>query len=229
LKKVEADIAPCANTLGRSVKTIVEATRKYCRSAEGTDGKALFASSDTVAGFSALDSIAELVISVLENIAHEFGGFDDKFWPMAREIWDATLPRFGTQQAGMDALQQRVTLKLIEKTGETMEGWYSPLPRLALAIIGPYAPKGETPERTAFKICRDMFYRELKAYPAFHDKDPERAKTFLPNNVRYDPATSELIHRYSFGQEDRTNLNALDIPPDTLAAESMPAQAGAAV
>jgi len=223
LKKAEPDIAPCANILGRSIKTIVEATRKYCRSEESSDGKALFASGDTVAGFSALDSIAELVISVLENTAHEFSGFEDKFWPMAREIWDATLPRFGTQQEGMDALQQRVTLKLIEKTRENMEGWYSPLPRLALAIVGPYAPKGETPERTAFKICRDMFYRELKAYPAFHEKDPERAKTFLPNNVSYDPATSELIHRYSFGQEDHTNLNALEIPPETLAAESMPA------
>lgn len=226
LKKAEPDVTPCANILGRSIKTIVEATRKYCRSAEGADGKALFASGDTVSGFSALDSIAELVISVLENTAHEFSGFEDKFWPMAREIWDATLPRFGAQQEGMDALQQRVTLKLIEKTRENMEGWYSPLPRLALAIIGPYAPKGETPERTAFKICRDMFYRELKAYPAFYEKDPERAKTFLPNNVRYDPATSELSHRYSFGQEDRTNLNALDIPPEALAAESMPAEAG---
>ena len=222
LKKTEPDITPCANILGRSIKTIVEATRRYCRSAEGEDGKALFASGDTVSGFSALDSIAELVISVLENTAHEFGGFEDKFWPMAREIWDATLPRFGTQQEGMDALQQRVTLKLIEKTRENMEGWYSPLPRLALAIIGPYAPKGESSERTAFKICRDMFYRELKAYPAFYEKDPERAKTFLPNNVRYDPATSVLIHVYSFGQEDHTNLNALDIPPEALAAESMP-------
>src|SRR5262245_3604033 len=223
LKKAEPDITPSANILGRSVKYVVEATRKYCRAAQGADGKALFASGDTVAGFSALDSIAELVISVLENAAHEFGGFDDKFWPMAREIWDSTLPRFGAQQQGMDALQQRVTLKLIEKTRENMEGWYSPLPRLALAIIGPHAPKGETAERTAFKICRDLFYRELKEYPAFHEKDPERAKTFLPNNVRYDPATSELIHRYSFGQEDRTNLNALDIPLEPLAAESMPA------
>jgi hypothetical protein len=223
LKKAEPDITPCANVLGRSVKYIVESTRRYCRSAEGTDGKALFASGDTVSGFSALDSIAELVISVLENTAHEFSGFEDKFWPMAREIWDATLPRFGAQPETMDALQQRVTLKLIEKTRETMEGWYSPLPRLALAIIGPYAPKGETADRTAFKICRDMFYRELKAYPAFSENDPERAKTFLPNNVRYDPATSELIHRYSFGQEDHTNLNALDIPLEPLAAESMPA------
>ena len=169
LKKTEPDITPSANILGRSVKQIVEATRAYCRSAKGTDSKALFASGDTVSGFSALDSIAELVISVLENTAHEFGGFEDKFWPMAREIWDATLPRFGAQPEGMDALQQRVTLKLIEKTRESMEGWYSPLPRLALALIGPYAPKGETAERSAFKICRDMFYRELKAYPAFQD------------------------------------------------------------
>ncbi len=223
-KKTEPDITPCANILGRSVKYIVETTRTYCRSAKGTDGKALFASGDTVSGFSALDSIAELVISVLENTAHEFGGFEDKFWPMAREIWDATLPRFGAQPEGMDALQQRVTLKLIEKTRESMEGWYSPLPRLALALIGPYAPKGETADRTAFKICRDMFYRELKAYPAFQQGDPERAKTFLPNNVRYDSATSELIHRYSFGQEDRTNLNALEIASEPLAEESMPAE-----
>ena len=224
LKKIEPDITPCANILGRSVKYIVEATRTYCRSAKGTDGKALFASGDTVSGFSALDSIAELVISVLENSAHEFGGFEDKFWPMAREIWDATLPRFGAQPEGMDALQQRVTLKLIEKTRESMEGWYSPLPRLALALIGPYTPKGETADRTAFKICRDMFYRELKAYPAFQHSDPERAKTFLPNNVRYDPATSELIHRYSFGQEDHTNLSALEIASDTLIEESMPTE-----
>ena len=223
LKKAEPDITPCANILGRSVKYIGEATRNYCRSAQGSDGKAMFASGDTVSGFSALDSIAELFISVLENISHDFGGFDDKFWPMAREIWDSVLPRFGTQQEGMDALQQRVTLKLIEKTRESMEGWYTPLPRLALSIIGPYAPKGETEGRTAFKICRDMFYRELKAYPAFHGNDPERAKTFLPNNVRYEAETGELVHRYSFGQEDRTDLNTLVIPDEALAAESMPA------
>jgi len=177
---------------------------------------------DTVSGFSTLDSIAEMVISVLENAAYEFGGFEDKLWPMAREIWDSVLPRFGIQDAGMDALQQRVTLKLIEKTKENMEGWYSPLPRLALAIIGPYAAKGETSERTAFKICRDLFYRELIAFPAFYAKDPDRAKTFLPDNVRYDPATTDLIHRYSFGQEDRTDLSALDIPAEALAAESLP-------
>jgi len=47
--------------------------------------------------------------------------------------------------------------------------------------------------------------------------------------VRYDPATSALIHRYSLGQEDHTNLNALDIAPKSLADESMPAQAGADV
>ena len=222
LKKAEPDIAPCANILGHSVKYVVEATRKYCRSVAGADGKAHYASADTVPGFSALDSIAEMVISVLENMAYEFGGFEDKFWPMAREIWDSVLPRFGIQDAGMDALQQRVTLKLVEKTKENMEGWYSPLPRLALAIIGPYAAKGETAERTAFKICRDLFYRELKAFPAFYAKDPERAKTFLPNNVRYDAATSELAHRYSFGEEDRTNLNALEIAAEPLAAESMP-------
>jgi hypothetical protein len=221
LKKAEPDITPCANILGRSVKYIVESTRTYCRSAKDTDGKALFASDDAASGFSALDSIAELVISVLENIAHEFSGFEDKFWPMAREIWDAALPRFGAQPEGMDALQQRVTLKLIEKTRESMEGWYSPLPRLALALIGPYAPKGETAERSAFKICRDMFYRELKAYPAFQQSDPERAKTLLPSNVRYDPATSELIHRYSYGQEDHTNLNALEIASEPLAGEPL--------
>src|SRR6185295_5793905 len=224
LKKAEPDIAPCANSLGRSVKYIVEATRKYCRSAAGPDGKALYAAADTVSGFSTLDSIAEMVISVLENTAYEFGGFDDKFWPMAREIWDSVLPRFGTQDSGMDALQQRVTLKLIEKTKENMEGWYSPLPRLALAIIGPYAAKGESADRSAFKICRDLFYRELTAFPAFYAKDPDRAKTFLPDNVRYDPATSQIIHRYSFGQEDRTDLTALEIPIETLAAETLPAE-----
>ncbi len=97
LKKAEQDVAPCANILGHAVKYVVERTRKYCATAKGADGKALYAQADTVAGFSALDSIAEMVITVLENTAYEFGGFDDKFWPMAREIWDSVLPLFGAQ------------------------------------------------------------------------------------------------------------------------------------
>ena len=81
---------------------------------------------------------------------------------MAGEIWDAALPRFGAQPEGMDALQQRVTLKLIEKTRESMEGWHSPLPRLALALIGPYAPKGESAERTrVWDSCYSVDYSHI--------------------------------------------------------------------
>jgi hypothetical protein len=190
---------------------VVEATRAYCREAKPEARRALYAESDLSRDFSAIDSIAELVTGVLEATAQDFTGFDDKFWRMAREIWDAVLPRFGASAAGLDPLQQRVIFKLVEKLKESVEGWYSPLSRQTLAIIGPYAAKGESKERTAFKICRDLLYTELKAFPEYFDKDAERAKTLLPNNVRYDPATSDLVHRYSFGGEDRTNLKRLEI------------------
>jgi hypothetical protein len=213
LKRNDADVTGLSGVLGQAVKYIVEATRKFCREAAPSERAALYAEADMVRDFSAMDSVSELIVAVLENTSHEFQGFDDKFWRMTREIWDALMPRFGHEPAGMDPLQQRVATKLAEKIRESLEGWYSPLLRQTLALVGPYEGKGESKERTAFKICRDALYVELKAFPDFHEKDPERAKTFLPNNVRYDPATTELVHRYSFGGEDRTNLARLEILP----------------
>jgi hypothetical protein len=221
LKLSGADVGPQAATLGHGVKYIVDATRKYLSRLPMTERHLLYADADMVRDFTTLDTIAELVISVLENTSSGFSGFDDKFWPMAREVWDAMLPRFGTQPAGMDPLQQRFTMKLIEKIKESLEGYYSPLSRQALAIIGPYAGKAEAKGRTAFKICRDLVYRELRAFPALHDTDPERELSFLPNNVRYDAGTMELVHRYSFGDEDRTNLTTLHVPDLSLAADSI--------
>jgi hypothetical protein len=211
LKHSDADVSQLAGLLGQAVKHIVEATCRYCAAASAAERRVLYADDDSIRDFSAIDSVAELVVSVLETTSREFAGFDDKFWRMAREIWDAVFPRFGARPAGMDPLQQRVAMKLIEKIHESMEGWYSPLLRLTLALVGPYAAKGETKERTAFKILRDALYTELMAFPAFYEIDPERAKSVLPGNVRYDPDTSELIHRYSFGGEDRTNLKGLEI------------------
>jgi hypothetical protein len=228
LKKTDIDVSQLANALGRAVKYVVQATRGFCRNATPSERRALYAQFEAAIGFSALDSISEMLISVLENTSYEFAGYDDKFWTMAREIWDSVLPRFGSEPAGMDPLQQRFVMKLIEKTRETMEGYYSPLSRQALAIIGPYAGKGESSERTAFKICRDLFYREFQAFPAFYERDPERAKSFLPNNVRYDNETTELVHRFSFGGEDRTKLAALDIVDISLAVEAVDVSASAA-
>jgi hypothetical protein len=221
LKRNDADIGPLASALGNAVKHIVEATRKSCAAAAAAERRALYADADSIRDFSAIDSVAELVVSVLENTAQDFAGYDDKFWRMTREIWDAVFPRFGAQPAGMDPLQQRIAMKLTEKVRESLEGWYSALLRQTLALVGPYAAKGESKERTAFKICRDALYAELKAYPAFYANDAERAKSFLPGNVRYDADTAELIHRYSFGGEDRTALASLDIAIVTFEADTI--------
>jgi hypothetical protein len=222
LRRGGADVTPLANTLGQAVKYIVETARTASLNSRAEEAAGLYADVEAVRDFTVLDAIAELLMSVLENTSYDFAGYDDKFWAMARQIWDAILPRFGTQHAGMDPLQQRFALKLSEKLRESMEGgWYSPISRQALAIIGPYAARGESKERTAFKICRDAVYRELRALPEFYEKDPERAKSFLPDNVRYERETAELIHRYSFGGEDRTRLNALEVPAISLTGEAV--------
>jgi len=219
MKKAGADITQFSGILGRSVRYVIDTTRNYFRNASPAERQRLYAQADAPSDLSVLDSIAEMVVCVLENASHEFSGFDDKFGNMAREIWDSVLPRFGAQAPGMDPLQQRFVLRLIEKTRENMEGWYSPLSRQALAVIGPYAAKAESGERTAFKICRDLFYQELKEFPAFYERDGERAKSLLPGNVRYEPDSATLVHRYSFGDEDRTALLALEIAPISLNAE----------
>ena len=221
MKKAGADMPQFAGILGRSVKYIVDTTRNYCRTAPLAERQRLYAREDAPSDLSVLDSIAEMLISVLENTSYEFSGFDDKFGNMAREIWDSVLPRFGAEPPGMDPLQQRFVLRLIEKTRENMEGWYSPLSRQALAVIGPYAAKAESHERTAFKICRDLFYQEMREFPSFYERDAERAKTFLPDNVRYELETATMIHRYSFGGEDRTALSSLEIAPISLTAEAL--------
>ena len=220
MKKADVDVLQFSNILGGSVKYIIEATRDHCRKATTEERRALYSRDDLSSDLSALESITELVLSVLENTAFEFSGFDDKLWNMTRDIWDSVLPRFGMEAPGMDPLQRGFVLKLIEKTRENMEGWYSPLSRQALAFIGPYA-KVEPTERTAFEICRDLFYQEYRAYPEFYEKDPDRAKTFLPNNVSYEPDCASLVHRYSFGGEDRTQLTSLDIPAVSLDFETL--------
>ena len=212
LKREGKDVSAVAGAIGRTVKYIVTTTRKYFESLPPDARRSYYVDAATGRDTTTLNSLSELVVSVLENTAHDFSGYSDPFWPMTRDIWDSILPQFGDLPAGMDPLQQRFVIKLIEKTKENYEGWYSPLSRQALAIIGPHAAKGETKKKTAFKICRDMFYRELKELPAFYERDPERAKTFLPNNVRYEPETQGLVHRYSFGSEDHTCLLSLEIP-----------------
>lgn len=219
LKKGAADIAPLANVFGQAVKHIVGTVRARCAALPPEARDALYADTDAIRDFTALDTVAELVISVLENTSPEFSGFDDKLWNMTREIWDSVMPRFGTQEAGMDPLQQRFALKLLENIRESMEGYYSALSRQALAVIGPYNAKAESKERTAFKICRDAFYHELLAFPAFEASDPARAASFLPNNVRYEAETTALVHRYSFGGEDKTVLRDLVIANPSLALE----------
>lgn len=221
LKKEGKDIAPAAGALGRTVKYVVTATRKYFESLPEESLRTHYYEENAGRDATSLNSLSELVISVLENTAHDFAGYEDPFWPMARDIWDSILPQFGDLPAGMNPLQQRFVMKLIEKTKENYEGWYSPLSRQALAIIGPHEAKGETDKRTAFKICRDLFYRELKELPAFYERDPERAKSFLPNNVRYEPETKTLVHRYSFGSEDRTALDELEIPEISLSVDAL--------
>jgi hypothetical protein len=221
LKKDGQDVSNLSGMFGRTVKYVVGATRKYFENLPEGTLRAHYYDEDAGRDATSLNSLSELIISVLENTAHDFAGYDDPFWPMCRDIWDSILPQFGDLPAGMDPLQQRFVIKLIEKTKENYEGWYSPLSRQALAIIGPHAAKGETKKHTAFKICRDLFYRELKELPAFYERDPERAATFLPNNVRYEADTKTLIHRYSFGGEDRTALEEIKIPEISMAIDDL--------
>jgi hypothetical protein len=82
--------------------------------------------------------------------------------------------------------------------------------------MGPYRENEEPNRGTAFSLLKDAVYVELQRMRELAESKPERIADYLPDNVSYDPKTTELTHTYRLGRKATTNLSTLKIKPISL-------------
>ncbi len=157
--------------------------------------------------------ITKLICEGLNCVSNPSKIDDFSVYSFARTILDSIFERFGDVPIGLSPLQQAVTIKLVEKIKENMNGYYPTLSRVLLEIIGPYQTSVPEKPGSAAAILKDAVYSELKRLPALYEKSPEKVAERLPANVAYDHATQSLTHTYRGGQQVTTNLKDLQIDP----------------
>lgn len=146
----------------------------------------------------------------LEGVANHFAGLDDLFWSMGHNLVRTVYGRFGGETAGMTPLQQRLSMKILRKVRDNMNGYYPAITRVMLAMIGPYNAPPDQTTRSSFNILRDAFYAELKSLRVLAARSPEKVLDYLPPNVTYDVTRDVLVHTYSGGSTTETDLRALN-------------------
>lgn len=201
--------------LQHGLERVIETTREHLLELDPHLYEQLFLSETD--NHTVLDELADAVVETFNAFANDFAveadGWDDPFWIPAIQLLGKVFGRHGDLPDGVDPLQQRIAQKLIEKVQENMRGLYPILTRVLIRTIGPYRQGPEINARSAFGLLREAFYREMKNLPDLHSSNPEHASRLIPRGARLDAASSTLAHQYRGGEEDVTDLNALDIPP----------------
>jgi hypothetical protein len=166
-----------------------------------------------------LETFVEIVYEALACISNKFKGFDDPFWMTGIDVFHEAIPSIGEQPDGMSPFQQRLTLKIIEKLDDNMNGFYPAICRVLLACVGPYERNAAQRNRTAFNILRDAMYHRLQNFPQLAAERPDKVRDYLPDNVTYDTSTTELTHTYRGGEQVVTKLSGLNLGPVSLVAQ----------
>ena len=120
-------------------------------------------------------------------------------------------PSFGDQAVGLDPLQQRLAIKLVDKLRENMKGYYPSISRVLLAVIGPYDRREQITKAMPAGIIREAVYKELQKLKDLHTAKPDKFEDYFPPQIRYDAATDSLTFTYRFGDALTTNLGSLDL------------------
>lgn len=92
-----------------------------------------------------------------------------------------------------------------------MRGYYPSVSKVLLAILGPYERIGTATHNTAYVMLKKLVYAELQNLSKLYENKPSKIVDFLPANVSYDHASNTLIHTYTSGKLEITNLSSLEI------------------
>jgi hypothetical protein len=168
-----------------------------------------------------LETLVETVYEALAAVSNRFTGVDDAFW---MTVIDVNLDGFrphGAEPDGMTPFQQRLALKLVDKLRDNMKGYYPAICRVLLAWVGPYVHQAPQANWTAFNILKDAVYFELQQFPQLAATKPDKIRNYLPDNVTYDVATTDLIQTYRDGKQAVTRLSMLNLSPVDLVAKNI--------
>jgi hypothetical protein len=163
-------------------------------------------------GENLVEVYANLANELLETIANDFRGADDRFWHFAIGLWHHIFPFHQSEPAGFDPFQQRLALHLKVKVADNMRGYYPAITRLMLAVQGPHGAPPRVEQRSAYVVLGDIFYDQLRTgLPQLAADKPEKLADYLPPSVTYEIETNSLIRTYTGGNQRQTDLNALQI------------------
>lgn len=163
-------------------------------------------------GENLVEVYANMANDLLESIANDFQGGDDRFWSFAIGLWHDTFPFHPNEAAGLDPFQQRLALHLKAKVTHNMQGWYPAITRLMLAVQGPHGAPPIIERRSAYVVLGDLFYDKLRTgLPKLATDMPDKLDNYLPPSVTYDLASNTLTRTYIDGSQRQTDLNALQI------------------
>jgi hypothetical protein len=158
-----------------------------------------------------LEPLVDIVYEGLSNVSNEFVGSRDRFWSVAVDVIHRGFSAIGAEPDGMNPFQQRLAIKIVKKVQDNMEGWYPAICRPLLSYMTPYQRKSDQPNPTAYNILKNAVFYELKRLPKLAAEHPEKVASFLPDDVRYERSTTELIRTYSDGVTEATKLKTLRV------------------
>jgi hypothetical protein len=142
-----------------------------------------------------------------------FPGPKQRNWLNGLKVFKELFESIGQQPEGLDPIQQRVAIKILEKVRENIKGWYPELLRLVLMMIGPHGTKAGQ-AGTAFAILQDAVYAELKNLTLNFAHTDAKMEHFLPDYVSFDGHSGALIFNFPHGGGTvPCDVKALQIPP----------------
>jgi len=167
--------------------------------------------------YNIIQCLSELVFKCLENSSFEFDGYAGDNWLFVHEIFRTLYPRFGIDRVGMNPLQQRVGIMIVEGLKENIEqGYFPPITKIALGLMLPYEWPVPGQPKTAYRLLVSVVFQELKHLRRLRESDRNRFGKFIPKTATYLPETDELVHTFSGGQKVYTCLTDINIEEASL-------------
>lgn len=197
--------------LGTGAKNAITLANKLLFAADPHTYRYLFVEDNTQPRHDVLEALVEIVFNALCGISKGFEGTQDPFWHLAIECIHDAYGSVGAEPSGLTPFQQRLTLKLVKKLHDNMNGNYPAVCRVLLATVGPYEQNAPQTNLTAFNILRNVMYRELKNLPVLARNKPEKLADYLPPSTKFDATVNILTHTYFGGTQRAIDLTSLEL------------------